>query len=499
MIQEGPVRVASASRLLIAASLAVLTTGSAPAGPTRRDVSARARAIGTDRPQDEPARTIVTDPGRSRLKSPAFVLGLEKARRTTIGCPPGRGLETGRAPKAVRDQIRRTFHETPLALDGLFVSHIAEFVPTPDPSVFAPALLYDAYREADPPAPGDVFASGRRATLALGARLKAIAAERAVAGRPVSHLIVFIAGWHTPQWKTLAQMDELSGSIAAAAAGDAGYSPIFIGVSWPSFSDEIAGHIKEGVEILSGVAGRRLERADPDGRAAELARGLEKVSGLLDHPGIADKLGYLGYPTISKDADEVGMVAVSTLVNQVLIPARATMAGRPRVVVIGHSFGARAASWTPFTAPMLPGVEGVAAASAGPDLVIGLQGAFPAARFDATVRHRRPYVEGAPFADHAAFRTAFAYTCARDPLLRQARIFDVMIGDLRAYERARARSVPAFATCRARDLPAALAGLDPSRQALLIDASGLIAGHDDVRNEKVGRLVWTLMKGPGPP
>ncbi len=413
--QESPVRIPRALRLMIVLGLATISPWSAQAESPTRAVSARARAIGTDKPQDEPARLIVTNPDRARLKFPAWVLGIEKAKREIVGCPPDRGLETSRAPKTVRDQIHRTFHETPLASDCLFVSHIAEFIPTSDPAVFAPVLRYDAYREVDPPAPREVFMSGRQATLALSGRLKQIAAERAARGRPVSDLIVFATGWHTPQAKTLANMDELFASITAAATEDHTFSPLFIGISWPSFSDEITGKVEKGAETLLKLAHRHLERSDrgdnrtrnerePDEKARRLAPSRNDLE-------IADKLGFLGYPAISKDADEVGMVSVSTLVNQVLIPVRETLPRKPRVVVIGHSFGARVASWTPFTAPLLP-VDDGAVASAGPDLVIGLQGAFPAARFDTTVKHHRPYVEGASFADHDAFRTRFAYTCA---------------------------------------------------------------------------------------
>ena len=168
------------------------------------------------------------------------------------------------------------------------------------------------------------------------------------------------------------------------------------------------------------------------------------------------------------------------------------------MVVIGHSFGARVASWTPFTAPLLP-PAGDTAASAGPDLVIGLQGAFPAARFDTTVKHYRPYVEGASFADHSAFRTVFAYTCANDEALRHGRIFDIMIGDAQAFERARASESPAFSTYKVTDIAAAGLKLDrASRKVLLIDARDIIGSHNDVRNEKVGQLVWALMKGLAP-
>jgi hypothetical protein len=172
--------------------------------------------------------------------------------------------------------------------------------------------------------------------------------------------------------------------------------------------------------------------------------------------------------------------------------------------VIGHSFGARVASWTPFTAPLLPPAADTAS-SPGPDLVIGLQGAFPAARFDTTIKHHRPYVEGASFADHRAFRTVFVYTCANDDTLRLGRIFDVMIGDAQAFERASANKSPAFSTYKATDIAAAGLKLDPaSRKVLLIDARDIIGSHNDVRNETVGQLVWALMtnldpaKGPQP-
>ena len=301
-----PIR--SALHFLWALSLATITSGPAQADPPMRDVSARARAIGTDKSQDDPARVIITNPGKTRLKFPAFVVGIEKASRKDIGCPPDRGLDVSRGPGRVRDQIHRTFHETPLASDCLFVSHIAEFVPTAEPKVFVPVLLYDAYREACAPAPRDVFMSGRNATLTLRGRLVEIAARRAADGRPVSHLIVFATGWHTGQMRTLANMNELFGSIANA--GDDTFAPLYFGISWPNFSDEIAGNIETGAATLAKLTRRRLGAVEEVGNLA----------GLLNNPEIADKLGFLGYPAIAKDADEVGMVPVSTLVDQLLLP-----------------------------------------------------------------------------------------------------------------------------------------------------------------------------------
>jgi hypothetical protein len=74
-----------------------------------------------------------------------------------------------------------------------------------------------------------------------------------------------------------------------------------------------------------------------------------------------------------------------------------------------------------------------------------------------------------------------------------------MIGDFKAYERASAKQSPAFSTCKVIEIEAAGLKPDPtSRQVLLIDARGIIAGHNDVRNDEVGRLVWTLMRGLAP-
>ncbi len=247
---------------------------------------------------------------------------------------------------------------------------------------------------------------------------------------------------------------------------------------------------------------RGIDRDDDGGDGEPDDRGRMHATGLIAHAledrRVVDKLGFLGYPAVSKDADEVGKVTVSTLVNQVLVPLRDELPRKPPVVVIGHSFGARAASWTPFTARLLPEVPGMTDIS-GPDLVAGLQAAFPAARFDPTVKHHHPYVEGPASADHTAYRTLFAYTCAPDNRLLAGRVFDVMIGDIRAFERARDQAIPAFATCEAGNpLDGPGAPVPATDKVLLIDAHAIIKGHNDVRNETVGRLLRTLMARVGP-
>lgn len=481
--------------LLSSLVIALNAVGQDEAIPSVRDVKGRARAIGTDKPQNAPSRVLVTDPTAHSQKFPAFVLGVEKAPRSAIGCPKDRGLALDQAPAPLQAQIRRTLEQTPMSTDCLFVSHIAEFLPTDDPASFAPKLLYNAYRDLDPPATHEVFASGERATLALADRIRAVAAARAKAGRPVTHLIVFATGWHTPQAKTLDDMDELFSSIVEGADSTA-FSPLFLGISWPSFSDEVAGKVSGGLGIAVEEAQRQLRRKDLDPKSRQRLKGIVKSGWLvpfLNTSPVADKLGFLGYPAISKDADEVGMVPVGTLVNRVLLPVREALPGKPRVVVIGHSFGARIAAWSAYSALLKSEGPGP-----GPDLVIGLQGAFPAARFDRSAQGKWWYDEGASFADRQGLKTAFSFTCADDEALGKSReVIDLMIGDIKTFKRSEADRVPAFFTSMASGSRTALK-IDPAptpgeKRVVLIDARALIHRHDDVRNAEVGALIRRLI------
>ncbi len=74
-----------------------------------------------------------------------------------------------------------------------------------------------------------------------------------------------------------------------------------------------------------------------------------------------------------------------------------------------------------------------------------------------------------------------------------------MIGDAETFERARAKEIPAFSTCKVIDREIVGLPIDPaSRKVLLIDATQIIRRHNDVRNDNVGWLVWTLMKNLAP-
>jgi pimeloyl-ACP methyl ester carboxylesterase len=482
-------------------------------GPDDDAISKKAEQLGTNIPQNNDARAVLLANPKAKLAFPGLLIGLEKAPIDSVGCPANRGLRVDEGAPEIGDHLKKTLNyvyidngkETLQVKDGycLFVSHTVEFVQSTDSIECKPRIVYSAYRD-DPSIPArDAYGKGREGLLALKTRLQAIVEDRAKIGEATTHFIVFATGWNTPQLETLQAMDEIYASIKAAADRErTPYNPLLIGISWPSYSQDIA---EKAAELPGKIVGR-FESVIPDFVPEKFPDGLDHASEfiqkLLKTPKIASGFGRFGYPVLSKDADEIGAVWASTLVNQVLMPLRAEIAGKPRVVVIGHSFGARIATWSAFTGPLLPPVDGVAGGN-GPDVIIGLQGAFPAGRFDkkaASEHDRRPYHEGAPFASFKEKRTRFAYTgSSHDYAVKIARPFDITIGDNLAFKNRKRftddlfdrRTTEGDKVGALRLLPDAPPA---SRKVLLIDASSIIDGHNDVRNLEAGWLIWNVIQ-----
>jgi hypothetical protein len=507
--------------LLIAVwALSSLVATAAEAGGPQEDVIAeRSKQLGTNIPQNQDARAVLVASPEAKLTFPGFLIGLEKAPIVSVGCPANRGLSVEGGDPEVRNHLNKTLNyvyidngkeslqiEDPLCL---FVSHTAEFAREDDSSEYKPKISYSAYRDDQLPTTRDAYERGRQALLALRARLRAVATERAAKGEAITHFIVFATGWHTVQVQTLKAMDQLHATIKAAAQQEGtNFNPLMIGISWPSFSPEIA----ENAGKRIGKVVDRQKSVIPDFVPRRFMDNLSQTEDFLEmvlkNEGIAAAFGRLGYPALSKDADEIGIVWASALVNQVLMPLREEIATKPAVVVIGHSFGARIATWSAFSGPLLPPVEGVAIDNGngngnGPDVIIGLQGAFPAGRFDkkaASVHDRRPYHEGAPFASFQEKRTHFAYTgSSHDFAVKVARPFDITIGDNLAFKDKKRFTDDLFDRRKVqRDRAGTLQMVsdDPPapRKVLLVDASSIITRHTDILNLEAGWLIWKIIQ-----
>ena len=134
-----------------------------------------------------------------------------------------------------------------------------------------------------------------------------LALTQAAATKPLSHILVVVMGWNTDQVSALANFDSLAGNLADVARerGET-FRPLVIGLSWPS---------KWQLGEWSVV---------PD----ILIRGLS-------------------FPFKRRDANDTGVHVLRDLVLEGVLPGRrhaphADGQVEPPIVLIGHSFGARA-------------------------------------------------------------------------------------------------------------------------------------------------------------
>ena len=458
--------------------------------------SDRAAELGTKFGDSEKsaARQVLAAPEKYKCDFPAFLIGVEKARFGNIGAPvlPDLILSVGGWATGYINRV--TFANLPLPginarAERTFVSHLIEFT-RPDSSTgpYSATIRYSAYEEGDLKSAHDAFEVGRDRLLGIRDPLKA-----AIRRERPTHLIVFSTGWNNSQGDTFEGMKHIHAALAQTAAGRE-FRPFFLGISWPSMSENL---------------GPKLEGTT--------------------------------YNVKSCDADEVGLVWASTLVNQVLAPTRdelvreGALPHRPDLIVIGHSFGARVVTWAAFCGGLKPARTAPAAPVVGPDYVIGLQGAFSIARFVAGKG-----VEGSPFAQRPA-QVRFAYTCSdhdravetfntlsqpikttithltrwlKTPGVDEAHLGVPHIGGKTAFglqseEYNRVidhRSVvdPTGHLDRATPITA--------EKIVLIDASAVIkefppekakaifsGAHGDIYNPGVARLIWQIIAPPSPP
>jgi hypothetical protein len=168
--------------------------------------------------------------------------------------------------------------------------------------------------------------------------------------KPPTHIVVYVMGWNTPQIEAVRNFNSLAGHLMDAADQEAvAFRPLIIGVTWPS-----------------------------------LWRGVPLVPSFITQP--------LSYRNKSNDADEIGLTWLGVLIHDYLAKYRT----QAPVVVVGHSFGARATSRAVFTGPAIA-KNGTASGdnyNRVADLVISLQGAYSKNRFltkDDKGREDQPY------------------------------------------------------------------------------------------------------------
>ena len=264
-----------------------------------------------------------------------------------------------------------------------------------------------------------------------------------------THVIVYTMGWNTLQPEALSNFRDLVAQLTLAAQGSATFHPLVIGITWPS----------TGQPMLDGS----------------------------------------DYGIKAKDADEVGAVWANLLLNREL---RRLKAQHPfKVVVVGHSFGARLSSRAVFSAPLVGSVQDKVV-----DLLVGLQGAYSFQRYLGPQADDKGYgTEGAPYRHFADQVGMVALTASRhDTAVTAAGHAPYFVGSAEAFERTKGQPVASKFLHATLNENGTLQNVAcDSTRVLYIDSSAVIKGnkagtgggaHSMIYTPEIGRLIFQLIQ-----
>lgn len=392
----------------------------------------------------------------------AYIVGVEKDNLRRVGevreCPPGPAIGDCLAIDApyfagrptLREHLRSKYRDQHRPT---FISHIARF----DGSD-APCFLVNRHDPSRPCTPGAAALAGDTPVAQSFAALRRLGEDldARLAQLKPSHVLIYTMGWNTQQLEALDNFRRLAAHLVAAAreAGDTTFKPMVIGLTWPSTGSPLIPASDFGIK--------------------------------------------------AKDADEIGAIWENLLVNRELRRLKARHGFR--LIVVGHSFGARLSSRAVFSGPLVGAPEEPVV-----DLLIGLQGAYSFQRFLVAEDPEAPEGrEGAPYRDHERLAGMVALTSSRwDTAVMQALHGPYFVGSAEVYRRTQSAElgkqfVHEVAGADGR-LPASPA-CDPKR-VLMIDASAVIVGnepgtgggaHSVVYTPHIGRLSHQLISACAP-
>lgn len=324
-------------------------------------------------------------------------------------------------------------------------------------------FLYNAYDTSpvctqdsptDTHAPMEFYRRGWDALRAL---------ERDLAGEitriGATHILVMATGWKNNQQRSLDTYRALDDAMRTAADRDGQrFEPIVIGFTWPS--------------QWGGIVGRAVV------------------------PDFLNKIN---------DAEELGLIWASIVLNDVVLQMKSA-SGVPKVVLVGHSFGARALSRAAYSMKFLPPA---ASKPATIDLLIGLQAALPVDRY---VDLTHPYVVHRKDVTHTVYTTS-----QHDLALPLAGLWgQTYVGAGGVYGYVAAKTESGFVHARVdaegyfvgtvadddRTRPASCPNVCAADAITLVNADDLFPGHALPESpqavEALGRFIWETIKRCAP-
>jgi len=270
-----------------------------------------------------------------------------------------------------------------------------------------------------------------------------------------THLVVAVMGLDTAQEEAIRNYKSIISSIRKNSG--AAFKPLFIGITWPSF-----------------FANRWF---DPLWEA-------------------------LAYPPIADRADTLGLTWMGVLMNQVVLP----LSERMNVSVIGHSFGARAASMSLCVGPV---IQRPGAAESKPDSAwhvdnfIGLAPAFSLRRF---IDKDYLFYENVYYRDHCPAVDRFVFTASSKDSAFTPLFWNDPVGDAGYMVEYCGKAHAVTFACTAAAADGSVGTFSKSAKITYIDTSRLMTftmpgtkggGHSDIFRPQIGKLLWRVIDGGG--
>jgi hypothetical protein len=292
----------------------------------------------TESSVSEKLHTVIQYPAEVDLGFPGYIVGIEKSPVSVIAAK--REVNTVLIPGS--DHTAEDFKGAILDQKVMFISHVVKNFGRSDNR--ENCALYNAYyRKGNYPHSIDfcegvdvnevnprlAFTSSWGAIDKLKENIDDDIKKKGKNGG-YSHVLMISLGWHTPQEKALRNMRSILSSLKKAGGKE--FRPLVIGVTWPSFWES---------SFFDPVA---------------------KLSSLLNK---------------MNDADEVGF----SWMGAVLAKSMGEVPNKIPLVVIGHSFGARATGVAACLGPAITDTPDKKIQGREVDMLIGLSGAYSINRF----------------------------------------------------------------------------------------------------------------------
>lgn len=381
---------------------------------------------------------------RPNLNFPGYLIGMEKSKKEIICVNDSDKIRENPFDNKQENSFLKDRLDD---LKRVFVSHVIHYkktVPDDKCAVITDNKLcmsaeYDLYK--------DIREGKKNADSAYNGSWTAISDLRKnfANGEKITHVFLYSVGWNTNENEAIENYNDMFSKVLKLSDSlpKEQFNPYFIGISWPS-------------------------------------------KWTTDERSFWEKLRKdFSYGNKANDADEVGFVLVNHLLRNVLIPLKESK--KFKLILVGHSFGARLLTRAVFSSPILYKVPPPTKKD-DIDLFIGLQGAFSLKRFI-----EDDGIEGSPYRDYQKHAKKFIFTWAKEDKATKSAFWTAFAGAESGYEYSLKHQE--FEQAKWNENADVFANTSQgSDKVLIVDASEIISDHNDVYKEKVAKLVWNAVQ-----